>query len=121
MYASSRMRGSNRRAAAAKLVEPRRMLSRLALSTVSFNSLRLGQHKRGGGLGRTDHARHARSGVRSRTHDIEIVDHVVPVVRPKPGALVQDRLKRKGRAKMSVQHIAKIEWREHPAGNQVVR
>src|ERR1700681_3077907 len=117
MYASSRIRGSNRRAAAAKLLDPRRMLSRLALRTVSFNSLRLGQHQRGGGLGRTDHARHARSGVRSRAHDVEIVDHVVAVVGPKPGARGQDALKRKGRAVMSVQRIAEIEWREHPAGD----
>src|SRR4029077_18844198 len=117
MYASSRMCGSNRRAAAAKRVEPRRMLSRLASRTVSFNSLRPGQHQRGGGFGRTDHARHARSGGRAPTHNVEIVDHVVAVVGPKPGALGQDRLMRKGRAMMSVQRIAEIEWREHPAGD----
>src|ERR1700730_2065357 len=117
MCTSWRMCGLNRRAAVAKLVEPRRMLSRLASRTVSFNSLRPGQHQRGSGLGRTDHARHARSGVRSRTHNVEIVDHVVAVVRPKPGALGQDRLKRKGRAMMSVQRIAEIEWREHPDGD----
>src|SRR6266481_8332108 len=114
MYASWRIRGSKRRAAAAKLVEPRRMLSRLALRTMSFNSLDLGQHQPGGGLGRTDHARHARSGVRSRAHNVEVVDHVVAIVGAKPGALGQDRLKRKGRTMMSVQRIPKIEWREHP-------
>ena len=61
------------------------------------------EHQFGGRLGAADDAGDAGTGVGARADEIEIVDHIIAVVRTEPGALSKQRFEAEGAADMGVE------------------
>ena len=80
----------------------------------------VGDHQLSGRLGRTDDAGDARAGMRAGADEVQVLQHVVAVVRAEERALPQHGFEAEGAAEMGVQLDRKILGGECPHRHEIV-